>query len=212
MVRIRHAPYKGGVLQTRYAHLSSYCVKYGQRVKEGEIIGYSGVTGWTVNPEVEYYIVDDWYSQPNENYIGAKFGEITVDGETYTIHAFLRQQEPSKSGTSTFLQIFSVRKTPRQCGHIDISLCSSGNDFTLLWCHKLPNHLAAYQLRAVWLRWNALLFTGNSFQLHAFRIFWSLSQPENCIFKIQDQLYQQVNSLINLTTVKYQLFTYRNQA
>ena len=45
MVRIRHAPYKGGVLQTRYAHLSNYCVKYGQRVKEGEIIGYSGVTG-----------------------------------------------------------------------------------------------------------------------------------------------------------------------
>lgn len=83
--------------------------------------GYIGVYGWTVNPEVEYYIVDDWYSQPNENYIGAKFGEITVDGETYTIHAFLRQQEPSKSGTSTFLQIFSVRKTPRQCGHIDIS-------------------------------------------------------------------------------------------
>ena len=42
MVRIKHAPYKGSVLQTRYAHLSSYCVKYGQRVKEGEIIGYSG--------------------------------------------------------------------------------------------------------------------------------------------------------------------------
>lgn len=45
MVRIRHADYKSKTLQTRYAHLSSYCVKYGQRVKEGEIIGYSGVTG-----------------------------------------------------------------------------------------------------------------------------------------------------------------------
>ncbi len=83
--------------------------------------GYIGVYGWTVNPQVEYYIVDDWYSQPNENYIGAKFGEITVDGATYTIHAYLRQDEYSKTGKSTFLQIFSVRKTPRQCGHIDIS-------------------------------------------------------------------------------------------
>lgn len=45
MVRIKHANYKNKTLQTRYAHLSSYCVKYGQRVKEGEIIGYSGVTG-----------------------------------------------------------------------------------------------------------------------------------------------------------------------
>ena len=82
--------------------------------------GYIGIYGWTVNPQVEYYIVDDWYSKPNEQYVGDKFGEITVDGATYTIHAFVRQQEPSKTGTSTFLQIFSVRQTPRQCGHIDI--------------------------------------------------------------------------------------------
>lgn len=45
MVRIKHAPYKSMTLQTRYAHLSSYCVKVGQQVKEGELIGYSGVTG-----------------------------------------------------------------------------------------------------------------------------------------------------------------------
>ena len=83
--------------------------------------GYIGIYGWTKNPETEYYIVDDWFSKPSEQYIGEKFGEITVDGAKYTIHAFLRQQEPSKSGTSTFVQFFSVRETPRQCGHIDIS-------------------------------------------------------------------------------------------
>lgn len=58
--------------------------------------GYIGVYGWTVNPQVEYYIVDDWYSKPNTQYIGDQFGEITVDGAKYTIHAFLRQEEPSK--------------------------------------------------------------------------------------------------------------------
>jgi len=83
--------------------------------------GYIGVYGWTKNPETEYYIVDDWFSKPNEQYVGEKFGEITVDGAKYSIHAFLRQQEPSKSGTSTFVQFFSIRETPRQCGHIDIS-------------------------------------------------------------------------------------------
>ena len=82
--------------------------------------GYIGIYGWTVNPQVEYYIVDDWYSKPSEDYIGPKQGEITVDGATYTIHTYIRDQEASKTGTSTFLQIFSVRPTPRQCGHISI--------------------------------------------------------------------------------------------
>ena len=98
-----------------------YTVDYRYTKSGSASYGYIGVYGWTVNPQVEYYIVDDWYSKPSENYVGEKFGEITVDGATYTIHAYLRQQEPSKSGTSTFVQIFSIRKTPRQCGHIDIS-------------------------------------------------------------------------------------------
>ena len=98
-----------------------YAVDYRYTKTGSAQYGYIGVYGWTVNPQVEYYIVDDWYSKPNEQYIGEKFGEIEVDGAKYTIHAFLRQQEPSKTGTSTFLQIFSVRQTARQCGHIDIS-------------------------------------------------------------------------------------------
>ena len=44
-VRIQHANYAGGMLQTRYAHLKSRCVKTGDRVKEGQLIGYSGQTG-----------------------------------------------------------------------------------------------------------------------------------------------------------------------
>ncbi len=83
--------------------------------------GYIGIYGWTAQSKVEYYIVDDWFSKPSEQYIGKKFGSITVDGGTYSIHAYLRQNEPSKAGTSTFVQFFSVRDNPRQCGYIDIS-------------------------------------------------------------------------------------------
>ena len=84
---------------------------------------YLGAYGWTTKPQVEFYIVDDWWDGPRPNalYVGEKFGEIEVDGAKYSIHAFLRQQEPSTTGTSTFVQIFSIRETPRQCGHIDIS-------------------------------------------------------------------------------------------
>lgn len=45
MCRVKHADYKGGELCTRYAHLTELCVKRGQQVKEGQLIGYSGATG-----------------------------------------------------------------------------------------------------------------------------------------------------------------------
>lgn len=57
MVRIKHAPYKRQTLQTRYAHLSSYCVKYGQQVKEGEIIGFSGVTGNVFGAHLHFEVI-----------------------------------------------------------------------------------------------------------------------------------------------------------
>lgn len=57
MVRIKHAPYKGKTLQTRYAHLSSYCVKNGQRVKEGDLIGFSGVTGNVFGAHLHFEVI-----------------------------------------------------------------------------------------------------------------------------------------------------------
>ena len=57
MVRIKHAPYKGGVLQTRYAHLSRYCVKLGQQVKAGDLIGYSGTTGNVFGAHLHFEVI-----------------------------------------------------------------------------------------------------------------------------------------------------------
>ncbi len=57
MVRIKHAPYKGKTLQTRYAHLSSYCVKVGQKVKEGELIGFSGVSGNVFGAHLHFEVI-----------------------------------------------------------------------------------------------------------------------------------------------------------
>ena len=90
--------------------------------KDGSAGGYNyiGIYGWTVDPLVEYYIVDDWYNKPG-SYLGQKKGEITVDGDTYDIHENTRVQQPSIKGTSTFPQFFSVRRNSRSCGHIDIT-------------------------------------------------------------------------------------------
>lgn len=109
-----------GIDHTTKAFAADY--KYTRYGKAGNN-NYLGAYGWTTKPQVEFYIVDDWWDgpSPNELYVGEKFGEIEVDGAKYSIHAFLRQQEPSTTGTSTFMQIFSIRETPRKCGHIDIS-------------------------------------------------------------------------------------------
>lgn len=57
MVRIRHSPYKGKNLQTRYAHLKTILVKNGQTVNEGDLIGYSGETGNCYGEHLHYEVI-----------------------------------------------------------------------------------------------------------------------------------------------------------
>lgn len=44
-IKIKHDNYKAKSLETLYAHLSKICVKLGDVVQEGQLIGYSGNTG-----------------------------------------------------------------------------------------------------------------------------------------------------------------------
>lgn len=57
MCRIRHADYKGGELCTRYAHLTSLCVRRGDTVKEGQLIGYSGATGNCYGSHLHFEVI-----------------------------------------------------------------------------------------------------------------------------------------------------------
>ncbi|KAL6625521.1 concanavalin A-like lectin/glucanase domain-containing protein [Neocallimastix sp. 'constans'] len=87
-------------------------------------VGYSyvGVYGWTRDPLVEYYIVDNWLSpSPPGDWVGnKKHGAFTIDGAQYTVYENTRTG-PSIDGDTTFKQYFSIRQQARDCGTIDIS-------------------------------------------------------------------------------------------
>lgn len=92
--------------------------------RQGSAGGFSfiGVYGWTVDPLVEYYIVEDSFGNgPAQPFATQLRGNFTVDGAQYNIYSGDRQNQPSIVGTANFTQILSVRQNPRQCGHVSIS-------------------------------------------------------------------------------------------
>ena len=84
-------------------------------------LSFIGAYGWTTNPITEWYIVDDWYSIPDNYFHGKEIGTLVADGEKYTIYIVLKENAPSAYGTTTFIQIFSWRDTNRQKGHINLN-------------------------------------------------------------------------------------------
>lgn len=102
MVRIRHAPYEGKPLQTRYAHLSSYCVKLGQQVNEGDLIGYTGTTGNVFGAHLHFEVLLNGKRTNPLVWLDSDF--TTASGQVFTYrpgeHA-VQQSEQAASGAQT---------------------------------------------------------------------------------------------------------------
>lgn len=67
----------GSDLETRYAHLSGFNVRSGQRVKKGDLIGFVGSTGRSTGPHLHYEVRVDGVAVNPKPYMKGEAVEVT---------------------------------------------------------------------------------------------------------------------------------------
>lgn len=78
--------------------------------------GYLTLYGWSTDPLIEYYVVDNHGAFTPPGHEAAILGTVASDGGTYHIYRTQRVEKPSIRGTATFYQYWSVRTERRPLG------------------------------------------------------------------------------------------------
>jgi len=105
--------------------IGNFYATYNCSYKPSSVAGgnsYLSVYGWTINPLIEFYIIEDWRNWiPSMSKEAIFKGTLDANGSIYDIYECTRINQPSIIGITTFLQYFSIRRDKRDKGTINIS-------------------------------------------------------------------------------------------
>ena len=89
----------------------------------GGSYSYIGIYGFSTDPCVEFYIVDDSYSEmPIKPYQTTNKGTVTIDGGSYDLYSGTMVSTGASSCRGSAWSLFySIRQTARTCGQISIT-------------------------------------------------------------------------------------------
>ena len=104
--------------QTLYAHLSSYSVSQGRNVKRGEIIGYTGNTGFSTGPHLHFEL-----RIPGQQLVGYPNGEQNPIPHFAAVQTGPSSPIPAPISPPGYVQVTApaglhIRTEPRMTGKI----------------------------------------------------------------------------------------------
>ena len=114
----------GGAYDTHGTITAQFVEKRHSGASSNNSWSYIGLYGWTTNPCVEWYIVEDSIAtMPISPYNAGQKGTATIDGESYKLYSNSTNGTGGSrcSGVSSWMQFWSVRQKARQCGTITVT-------------------------------------------------------------------------------------------